>query len=94
MSTRTENFDYQDAVKRGSKEVCYLYKLGETYHKKVQWFKKPVIKNGPYGARLVTLKLKSTPVELIAGKTYDMEFRVTFLREMSVEIEVISAQEV
>ena len=57
-------------------------------------FQNPVIANGPYGTRLVKLKIRSVPFLLMTGKTYDLNFRVVFLREFSVEIDVLSAAEV
>ena len=57
-------------------------------------FQYPVIANGPYGARLVKLKIRTAPFQLTAGKTYNLNFRVTFLLEFSVEIDVLSAVEI
>lgn len=88
----TTDFNLENAVKNGSLTTCHLYKLGEVYQKKIKIFREPVIANDPYGSRLVKLKIRQ-PHCLETGKTYNLTFRVTFLREYSVEIEVLSAQE-
>ncbi len=93
MNKATE-FNYDEAIKNGSLTTCYQYKLGEIYQKKIKMFQNPVIANGPYGTRLVKLKIRSAPFLLMTGKTYDLNFRVVFLREFSVEIDVLSAAEV
>lgn len=92
MNNATE-FNYDEAVKNGSLITCYQYKLGEVYQRKIKMFQDPVIANGPYGARLVKLKIRTAPFQLTTGKTYNLNFRVTFLREFSVEIDVLSAAE-
>ncbi|MBP3346420.1 MAG: hypothetical protein J6L86_05260 [Alphaproteobacteria bacterium] len=93
MNNATE-FNYDEAVKNGSLTTCYQYKLGEVYQRKIKMFQNPVIANGPYGARLVKLKIRTAPFQLTAGKTYNLNFRVTFLLEFSVEIDVLSAVEI
>lgn len=87
-------FNYAEAVKNGSLEKCYQFELGKVYTKEIKIYQNPVIANGPYGIRQVSLKIRSTPFNLITGKTYKLTFLVTFLRDMSVEIEVQSAQEI
>ncbi len=89
------NFDYDAAVAKGSMKKYHLFELGGIYTRQnFQWFKSPVIANGPYGIKLRDLKVNNAVQMPVAGKKYNLKFQVVFLTYNSVTIDILEIEEV